>query len=133
MNHSFVILKTSEIHIDCHCTNCNDGLEKIAMKKGSVLTITPEKKYVDGRGWYFLIDFNKKFQLFINTNDFLRYYQQEIFCSLLDFDLKYNYLNYKVNVALDERDVKAFNEFTSELIMMNDLKEKMEEELKTFR
>ncbi|MBM6617837.1 hypothetical protein [Bacillus suaedaesalsae] len=130
MNHTFVILKTSEIHIDCHhCTNCPD-LEKIAVKKGSVLTLAQEKKFVEGRGWYFLIDFSNEHQLYINTEDFIHYYEQELFCSLLDFELKYNYLKYKVNEALDERNAVTFNTLSNELKYMNDLRKKIEEELK---
>jgi hypothetical protein len=128
LNQRFVILKNSVIQIDCPCTNC-EGLKKIAVKKGSILTITPEKKFVDNLGWYFLIDFNKEFQVYINIYDFEQYYYQQIFCSLLDFDLKYNHLEYKVNQALDERDIVAFNQMSMELRNLNELKSIILEEL----
>lgn len=124
MKHCFVLLKTSVIEVECPCTNC-EGLKKIEVKKGTILTITPDKKYVDGLGWYFLIDFNGKFQVYINIHDFEQYYFQQMFCSFIDFDLKFNYLNYKVNQALDERNKEAFYHLSDELIHLTELKDKI--------
>lgn len=124
MKHRFVILKSSVIEVECPCTNC-EGLKKIKVKKGTILTITPEKKFVDGLGWYFLIDFNKEFQVYINIHDFEQYYFQQIFCSFLDFDLKYNYIEYKVNQALDERNIVAFNHLSNEIKNLNEMRDKI--------
>lgn len=122
MKHCFVILKNSVLEVECPCTKC-EGLKKIQVKKGAILTITPDKKYVDGIGWYFLIDFNKEFQVYINIHDFEHYYFQQIFCSFLEFDLKYNYIEYKVNEALDDRDKVAFIHFSNELKNLTQLRE----------
>jgi uncharacterized protein YpiB (UPF0302 family) len=41
---------------------------------------------------------------------------------LLDFDLKINYVEYKVNQALDQKDSTAFSQYARELEEMNQLK-----------
>ncbi|MFS0861982.1 hypothetical protein [Fredinandcohnia sp. 179-A 10B2 NHS] len=122
MKHSFVMLRTGVMEVVCPCTHC-EGMKKIEVRKGTIITITPDKKYVDGLGWYFLIDFNWEYQVYINIHDFEHYYFQEIFCSLVDFDLKYIYIQFRLNQALDERNKEAFNYFSDELIQLNKLKE----------
>ncbi|MEK5440935.1 hypothetical protein [Fredinandcohnia sp. FSL W7-1320] len=124
MKHRFVLLRTSVIEVECPCTKC-EGLKKIEVKKGTVLTITPDRKYVDNLGWYVLIDFDDKFQVYINIHDFEKYYFENMFCSFIDLDLKLNYLEYKLNESLDERNEEAFHILSSELMDMNELREKI--------
>lgn len=112
------------MEVVCPCTHC-EGMKKIEVRKGTILTITPDKKYVEGLGWYFLIDFNGEFQVYINIHDFEHYYFQEIFCSLVDFDLRYNYIQYKINQSLDERNIEAFDHLSNELTQLNNLKDKI--------
>lgn len=122
MNHRFVVLKTCVFLVDCPCSNCG-GSKSIEVRKGSIITITPEKKYVDNIGWYFLIDINKEFQVYINIHIFEENYNLKKYCSLLDFDLKLNYLEYKVNQALDDKNEIAFNQFSKALNDMMELKQ----------
>lgn len=128
MNHRFVVLKNYVFPIDCSCLNCTSA-QKIELQKGSILTITPEKKYVENLGWYFLIDINSEYQVYINIYDFEKFYNDQKFCSLLDFDLKYNYFEYKVNEALDQKDSYLFNHYANELKEMNQLKLSILQEL----
>jgi hypothetical protein len=121
MNHRFVVLKNSVIQIDCPCRKC-EGSKKIAVRKGSILTITPEKKFIDQIGWHFLFEINNDYKVYISIYDFLDKYNEEMFCSFLDFDLKYNYLEFKVNKALDEKNAFAFAQFATELNEMKELK-----------
>lgn len=124
MKHRFVLLKTSVIEVECPCTKC-EGLKKIEVKKGTILTITPERKFVDSLGWYVLIDVDEKFQVYINIHDFEKYYFENIFCSFIDLDLKLNYLEYKLDESLDERNEEAFHILSNELSDLNELKEKV--------
>jgi len=124
MKHRFVLLRTSVIEVECPCTKC-EGMKKIEVKKGTILTITPDRKYVDNLGWYVLIDFDDKFQVYINIHDFEKYYFENMFCSFIDLDLKLNYLEYKLNESLDERNEEAFHILSSELMDMNELREKI--------
>jgi hypothetical protein len=124
MKHRFVLLKTSVIEVECPCTNC-EGLKKIEVKKGTILTITPDRKFVDSLGWYVLIDFDEKFQVYINIHDFEKYYFENIFCSFIDLDLKLNYLEYKLDESLDEKNEEAFHIVSNELSDLNELREKV--------
>lgn len=131
MNHRFVVLKTCVFLVDCPCLDC-EGSKSIEVRKGSIITITPEKKYVDNIGWYFLIDINKEFQAYINIHVFEENYKLKKFCSLLDFDLKYNYLGYKVNQALDDKNELAINQFSDELNEFIELKQSILDELRVY-
>ncbi|MGN7296622.1 hypothetical protein [Ferdinandcohnia sp. SAFN-114] len=124
MKHRFVLLRTSVIEVECPCTKC-EGMKKIEVKKGTILTITPDRKYVDNLGWYVLIDFDDKFQVYINIHDFEKYYFENMFCSFIDLDLKLNYLEYKLNESLDERNEEAFHLLSNELMDLNELREKI--------
>jgi hypothetical protein len=126
MNHRFVVLKHFVFELDCTCSNC---MQKIEMKKGNILTITPEKKYADGMGWYFLIDINNEHQIYISIYDFEGFYLDGKICSFLDFELRMNYIEYKVNQALDLKDCTQFEHYANKKNEMKKLKEKMTEEL----
>lgn len=128
MNHRFIVLQNYFFTIDCHCQFCEEA-KNIEMKRGMIITITPEKKYVDNLGWYFLLDIDKQFQLYINIDDFTEGYFEQKYCSLLDFDLKLNYLEYKVNLALDEKNAEGFIHYSCELKKLTELRERVEEEL----
>jgi hypothetical protein len=119
VNHRFVVLKDYLYQPNCYCLN--GQLQEMVIKRGYTLTITPEKKYIENIGWYFLIDIHSKYQVYISIYDFEKFYKQELICSFFDLDLELNYLEYKVNQALDAKDQTAFNHYSSEFVQLKQL------------
>jgi hypothetical protein len=124
MNEHFIILETFQHPVRCCCPG--QGHEyTVDFKQGDIWCLTKERKYIGCLGWYFLIAFNNEYQFYIHVEDIENLYRKGSICSILDLELKINYLNSKVNEALDEQDRKAFLSYTGELNDVQSIKEKM--------
>jgi len=97
----------------------------INFRQGDVWTITNNRKYVDGLGWYCLIDINNEFQFFIYVDDIQELHVKGSICSIWDLDLKINHLNFKINEALDTHDREVFLSLSNELHHIQQVKSKM--------
>lgn len=95
---------------------------------GDVWTITNERKYVDCLGWHFLIEVNEEFQFFMHVEDIEELYSKGSICSILDLNLKINFLSFKINEALDAHDRESFLSFADELSNVKEIKNKMNTE-----
>lgn len=92
-------------------------------------TVLDERKYVHHLGWNRLIAVNNEFRCFIQEDAIEKLYDRGMICSSLELDLQLNYLNLKVNEALDAFDKESFLSFTAQLNHLHNLKEKIEPSL----
>ena len=112
--------------IDCFCPN---GIQEdvVTIRRGDIIEITSERKYMLDNGWYLLIRHNHKHDFYIALEDLETYYLDEKLASVLDIDLLLNYFEYKIDQALDIGDEKSFLMFATKLKEFSDLKEKVEQ------
>ncbi|KOP63686.1 IDEAL domain-containing protein [Priestia megaterium] len=124
MDTHFIIMKPFCHEVGCCCPE-QQHQHMINFRQGDIWTITNNRKYVDGLGWYCLIDINNEFQFFIYVDDIQELHAKGSICSIWDLDLKINYLNFKINKALDTYDREAFLSLSNELRHTQQVKSKM--------
>lgn len=124
MDTHFIIMKPFCHEVGCCCPE-QQHQHIINFRQGDIWTITNNRKYVDGLGWYCLIDINNEFQFFIYVDDIQELHAKGSICSIWDLDLKINYLNFKINKALDTHDREAFLSLSNELRHAQQVKSKM--------
>lgn len=124
MDTHFIIMKPFCHEVGCCCPE-QQHQHMINFRQGDIWTITNNRKYVDGLGWYCLIDINNEFQFFIYVDDIQELHAKGSICSIWDLDLKINYLNFKINKALDTYDREAFLSLSNELRHTQQAKSKM--------
>jgi hypothetical protein len=124
MDKQFVIMKPFCHEVGCCCPE-QQHQHMINFRQGDIWTITNNRKYVDGLGWYCLIDINNEFQFFIYVDDIQELHVKGSICSIWDLDLKINHLNFKINEALDTHDREVFLSLSNELHHVQQVKSKM--------
>lgn len=124
MDTHFIIMKPFCHEVGCCCPE-QQHQHMINFRQGDIWTITNNRKYVDGLGWYCLIDINNEFQFFIYVDDIQELHAKGSIYSIWDLDLKINYLNFKINKALDTHDREAFLSLSNELHHAQQVKSKM--------
>ncbi|MCQ6276243.1 IDEAL domain-containing protein [Bacillus sp. V3B] len=122
----FIAIKTFEHQMDCFCSDGTHA-EVLTIHKEDIIEIINERKFMIEKGWYFLIRMNNQYNFHIALEDLERYYLNERLLSLIDIELALNYLQFKVDQALDTGDEELFLNFTKKLKESRDLKMKLEQ------
>lgn len=124
----YIAIKTFEHQIACFCPGA-DHAEHITINKGDIIEVTAERKFTMAYGCFFLIDINERYVFYMAFEDLKQYFMKELLLSTLDITLKINYLQYKINQALDLGDEASFMNFTKELKENREFNVKLEKYL----
>ncbi|CAI9386764.1 hypothetical protein ACTQ5K_12710 [Niallia sp. Sow4_A1] len=117
MKNDFIVLTPFQYMIECTCPRPEHTFI-LDLHKGDIITVTEEKKYVDSLGWLLLVMIND-YSFFMFVDEIEEFIANKKITSLLDLELRMNYLDYKVNESLDVLNKEKFDVFAREL---NDLK-----------
>ena len=117
MKNDFIVLAPFQYMIECTCPRPEHSFI-LDLHKGDIITVTEERKYVDSLGWLLLVMI-KDYSFFMFVDEIEEFISSKKITSLLDMELRMNYLEYKVNESLDGLNKELFDLFASEL---NDLK-----------
>jgi hypothetical protein len=120
----FIALKTFGHQIDCFCPG-GEHADKIIIHKGDIIEVTKERNFIEGNGWYFLIGINDQSFFYMAIDELELYCKNERLVSMLDIDLRINYLQFKINQSLDSGDKASFVKYTNKLKEENDCKVKL--------
>ncbi|SES26137.1 hypothetical protein [Salipaludibacillus aurantiacus] len=85
------------------------------IKAGDVIEVTNDCKLFKGAGWFFMVEVNGKNCGFIAHEELVNYLNDKKLVTMLDIELHINYLKYKLDLALDERNKVCFNAYTKKL------------------
>ncbi|MFE8702955.1 hypothetical protein ACFYKX_20310 [Cytobacillus sp. FJAT-54145] len=118
---NFIILKNFHYQVECYCP-CSEHAQFLEFEKGDTLTITSEKKYLDGMGWFFLVEWNHNHRYFMSIKEIEAIYNDLKMCSFMDLELRTNYFNFKVNQSLDKGDREQFLFFSEQLSELKNLR-----------
>ena len=119
----YIVTDTFTHQIDCYCPG-EEHVDVLTLKEGDVIEVTPDGKFTFGNGWYFLIVINYQSPIYLSLDDLEHYYRRGQILSSYDLELKSNYIQNKINQALDTKNKDSFLNYTSELNHLSNLKEK---------
>lgn len=114
MHEHFIILENFLHQVGCYCPGQSHQYV-LEFQPGDVWLISDEPKYVDCLGWFLLIEVNNEYSFYMHVEDIEELYNNGNICSIMDLELKINYLSFKVNEALDTHDRESFFLYTDEL------------------
>lgn len=117
MKNDFIVLAPFQYMIECTCPRPEHTFI-LDLHKGDIITVTEERKYVDSLGWLLLVMVND-YSFFMFIDEIEEFIANKKITSLMDMELRMNYLEYKVNESLDGLNKEQFELFAKEL---NDLK-----------
>jgi len=123
MSQHLVVANPFTHQIDCFCPG-DEQVDFLTFEYGDVIEVTNDRKFTSGNGWYSFIVINNQCSLYIALDDLEQYYRNKQIFSILDLELKINYLHYKINDSLETENKMSFLYYTSELNKLNKLKEK---------
>lgn len=124
----FIAVKTFEHQIHCFCPGGNHT-DFLTINKGDIIEVTNDRKFTMANGWYYLVGINDRCIFYMALEDLEQYFMKEQLLSMLDTDLKINYLQFKINQALDAGDEAPFLNYTKKLKELSDLKVKLDQYL----
>ncbi|MGM0879036.1 MAG: hypothetical protein ACQEWV_31420 [Bacillota bacterium] len=125
MNQHFIAIKTFEHQIECFCPD-GDHSGEIIIKNGDIFEVSKERKYVIDHGWYCWVIINNYYSFYMSLDALDQYFKKEYILSRLDIELKINYLNFRINLSLDEGDEISFKYHTKYLKGLSGLKMKLD-------
>jgi hypothetical protein len=125
MNQHFITVKTFEHQIECFCPD-SDHSDEIMIKNGDIIEVSKERKYVIDHGWYCWVIINNYYSFYMSLDALDQYFKKEYILSRLDIELKINYLNFRINLSLDEGDEISFIYHTKYLKGLSGLKMKLD-------
>lgn len=120
MAHHFIVVNNFSHQVDCFCTG-EVHSEFITFKQGDVIEVTNDRKFTMA-GWYFLLLINNHYPYYIAIDDLEKYNKHEQILSIVDIELKINYLQFQINQALDTNNKVTFLDYTPKLKDLNNLK-----------
>ncbi|WP_181349585.1 hypothetical protein [Thalassobacillus sp. CUG 92003] len=126
MHHALVVV-TPFVHQVYGTSPYQAASSFLQLNKGDTLTITEQKKYIHGSGWFLLMDINNDCSLYMATHEIDTFYAQGYVCTLADLDLKKNYYEYKINESLDLQNHDDFNLYIEKLQEVTELKHRFED------
>jgi len=121
MQSNYVVLKSFQYLIECTCPS-PDHTFMLEFHKGDTFIITEEKKYVDSLGWLVLV-LIKDYSVYMYIDELEEFVAEKKICSIMDLELKINYLQYKVNETLDSMDEGNFSLYAKELVELKEVQD----------
>ncbi|GKU80726.1 hypothetical protein [Niallia sp. NCCP-28] len=121
MKNDYVVLKSFQYLIECTCPS-PDHTFMLEFDKGDTFIITDEKKYVDSLGWLVLV-LIKNSSIYMYIDELEEFVEDKKICSIIDLELKINYLEYKVNETLDSMDECNFSLYAKELAVLKEVQD----------
>ncbi|PKG23780.1 hypothetical protein [Niallia nealsonii] len=121
MNNNYVVLKSFQYLIECTCPSPEHTF-MLEFDKGDTFIITDEKKYVDSLGWLVLV-LIKNSSVYMYIDELEEFVEDKKICSIMDLELKINYLEYKVNETLDSMDEGNFSLYAKELSALKEVQD----------
>lgn len=115
-----IVRESFDHHIDCFCPS-QDHYEVFHFKRGDLVEVTEESKYMMEMGWYFLLRINNQDSYYISIHDIESYYEDKKLSSILDLELEINHLEYKVDQALILNEEEQFHISVTKLIPLKEL------------
>lgn len=125
----FIATETFDHQIDCFCPG-EKHEELMTILKGAVVEVTQERRFSEHKGWYVLIIVNQYCVFFIAAEELDKYVKEERLLSLIDIELKINFLQHQIDKTLDKVDKGTFIDTTNELKRVYDLKLHLENYIK---
>lgn len=107
MNEHYIAMKTFQHDIDCFCPDAYHAFS-ITIQKGDLIEVTPERKFTMAKGWYVFVVINEQHAFFMAMEDLELYLMNEQILSLIDIDLRINYLQFKIDQDLERGDETSF-------------------------
>ncbi|MEQ6378297.1 hypothetical protein RZN25_15905 [Bacillaceae bacterium S4-13-56] len=124
MRQHFVVANTFKHRMNCFCHEKKHDCF-FTLKEGDVIEVTNDRKFTIGNGWYHLTFINGQFPFYMRPDELDQYNSDGQLLSLLDIELKLNYLHFHINQSLDKKEKMSFLEDTTERNQLIDLKEKL--------
>jgi len=121
MQNQFMVTKPFQYMVECTCPR-PDHTFFIDLHKGDIITVTDEKKYVDSLGWLMLVMIND-YSVYMFVQELEDFINEEKIVSILDMELKRNYLQFKVNESLDKMDKESFEQYAKDLAKIKEMTE----------
>ncbi|TRZ38048.1 hypothetical protein CEQ21_21790 [Niallia circulans] len=121
MQNQFLVVKPFQYMVECTCPR-PDHTFFLDLHKGDIITVTEEKKYVDSLGWLMLVMIND-YSVYMFVQELEDFIDEEKIVSVLDMELKRNYLQFKVNESLDTLDKEGFEQYAKELTIVKEMVE----------
>ncbi|MDE5053241.1 hypothetical protein [Niallia taxi] len=121
MQNQFLVVKPFQYMVECTCPR-PDHTFFLDLHKGDIITVTEEKKYVDSLGWLMLVMIND-YSVYMFVQELEDFIDEEKIVSVLDMELKRNYLQFKVNESLDILDKEGFEQYAKELAKVKEMVE----------
>ncbi|MFT8322827.1 MAG: hypothetical protein ABF649_18305 [Bacillus sp. (in: firmicutes)] len=121
MKNNYIVASSFQYMIECTCPS-PDHVFSINLHKGDMITVTEEKKYIDSLGWLVLVLIND-YQVYMYIQELEDFVAERKIYSVMDLDLKINYLQFKVNETLDSLDKNNFSVFAKELVQLREIQD----------
>jgi len=125
MYRHFIVKETFKHKKECFCPDQAHAHE-VSIHAGDVIEIINDRRYIVDKGWYFLISLNNLCDFYLSLEELEHYYVKGVIESTADVELSLNYIQFKVNEALDTGDEELFFHFTQKYIETRALMLKME-------
>ncbi|WP_053360630.1 IDEAL domain-containing protein [Bacillus sp. FJAT-27251] len=120
----YIAAGSFEQPINCLCPGGgHSGL--LSLQQGDIIEVIDQRKYTIARGWHYLININNHWFVYISEKDLEECSRKGQLLSPVDMDLEANYLQFKINEALDGGNESAFHQLTGRLNDLYDLKESL--------
>lgn len=120
----YIAAESFEQPINCLCPGGgHSGL--LSLHQGDIIEVLDTRKYTIARGWHFLIHINNHWFVYISEKDLEDCNRKCQLLTSIDMDLEANYLQFKINEALDAGNESAFHQLTGRLKELANLKESL--------
>ncbi|KAB7673174.1 hypothetical protein [Bacillus sp. B1-b2] len=113
MTNDFIVTTPFQYLIECTCPRPEHTFI-LNLQVGDRITITEERKYVDSLGWMLLVHINE-YNFFMFIDEIEEFITEKKISSIIDMELRMNYLTYKVNESLDSLNKDLFDMYAKEL------------------
>ncbi|KAA9021591.1 IDEAL domain-containing protein [Niallia endozanthoxylica] len=125
MYRHFIVKETFKHRKECFCPNQAHAHE-VPIHEGDVIEIINDRRYIVDKGWYFLISLNNLYDFYLSLEELEYYYAKGVIESIADVELSLNYIQFKIDEALDTGDEELFCHFTQKYIETRALMLKIE-------
>jgi len=125
MYRHFIVKETFKHRKECFCPD-QAHAHDVTIYEGDIIEIINDRRYIDDKGWYFLISINSLHEFYLSLEELENYYASGVIVSATDIELSLNYFQFKIDEALDMGDEERFFQFTQNFIEARSLLQKIE-------